>query len=363
MIKLKPWCHSIFERRHIQIFRNSTAIIPAMALKTFPDPVLLTVLPALPSPTPLAQPLQGRIVELREARIEEFLQARSLSANSKIAYRRDLNHFLRWITIGWAAVTPRQVAQFKAHLLRSDSDTNRRALADSSVCRILGTLKNFYGWLLKSQYIGADPTIGVELPKLSEPEAQNLDDITVEQILQAASDSSIPERNITIVSVLFHGLRASEVVNLNLEDYDGQRLNIRQAKADSKGKVPLTMQTRFRLDLYLEWRERQGHSIEPTSPIFISESNRNRGKRLSYDGIYKVVKEFETATNISIHPHQFRHTFATNMMVQGMNPYHVMTMTRHRSTASFRRYTKAADQAAAEAAFYQTIDSHNPKSI
>jgi integrase/recombinase XerD len=77
---------------------------------------------------------------------EEFLQARSLSANSKIAYRRDLKHFLRWITIGWAAVTPRQVAQFKAHLLRIDSDTNRRVLADSSVCRILGTLKNFYGW-------------------------------------------------------------------------------------------------------------------------------------------------------------------------------------------------------------------------
>jgi integrase/recombinase XerD len=197
-----------------------------------------------------------------------------------------------------------------------------------------------------------------------------LDDITVEQIIQAATNSSIPERNLTIVSVLLHGLRASEVVNLNLEDYDGQRLNIRQAKADSKGKVPLTLQTRSRLDLYLEWRERQGHLIEPTSPIFISESNRNRGQRLSYDGIYKVVKEFEKATNTSIHPHQFRHTFATNMMVQGMNPYHVMTMTRHRSTASFRRYTKAADQAAAEAAFYQTIrqdsvaiDSQKPASI
>jgi integrase/recombinase XerD len=244
------------------------------------------------------------------------------------------------------------VAQFKAHLLRVEPDTNQRVLKNSSACRILGTLKNFYGWLLKSQYINIDPTIAIELPKLVEPEAQNLDDITVEQILQAASDSSIPERNITIVSVLLHGLRASEVVNLNLEDYDGQRLNIRQAKADSKGKVPLTAQARSRLDRYLEWRERQGHSIEPTSPIFISESNRNRGKRLSYDGIYKVVKEFETATNISTHPHQFRHTFATNMMVQGMNPYHVMTMTRHRSTASFRRYTKAADQAAAEAAFY-----------
>ena len=38
-------------------------------------------------------------------------------------------------------------------------------------------------------------------------------------------------------------------------------------------------------------------------------------------------------------------------------------MTRHRSTASFRRYTKAADQAVAEVAFYQTIDVQNPKSI
>jgi integrase/recombinase XerD len=330
-----------------------------MALKTVPDPVLLTVLPAAKLHSSPITP----ITELRETRIEEFLQARSLSPNSKIAYRRDLNHFLRWIDIGWSAVTPRQVAQFKTHLLRIDPNTNRRVLADSSVCRILGTLKNFYGWLLKSQYVSVDPTIGIELPKLKEPEAQNLDDLTVEQILQAASDGSIPERNLAIVSVLLHGLRASEVVNLNLEDYDGQRLNIREAKADSKGKVPLTLQTRSRLDLYLEWRERQGHEIEPNSPIFISESNRNRGQRLSYDGIYKVIKEFETATNVSIHPHQFRHTFATNMMVRGMNPYHVMTMTRHRSTASFRRYTKAADQAAAEAAFYQTVDAQKPASI
>ncbi|WP_309745253.1 MULTISPECIES: site-specific integrase [unclassified Chamaesiphon] len=80
------------------------------------------------------------------------------------------------------------------------------------------------------------------------------------------------------------------------------------------------------LNRYLEWRERQGYAVEPNSPIFISESNRHRGKRLSYDGIYKVVKEFETATNVSLHPHQFRHTFATNMMVQGMNPDRMMTL-------------------------------------
>jgi integrase/recombinase XerD len=329
--------------------------IRSMALKSVPDPLLLTISPhATPKPP---------VTELREARIEEFLLARSLAPNSQKAYRRDLAHFLRWTPIGWPAVTPRQVAQFKAHLLRVDPMTSKRALKDSSVCRILGTLKNFYGWLVQTQYVSSDPTIGIELPKLSEPDAQNLDDLTVEQVLHAAIDSSIPERNITIISVLLHGLRASELVALKLEDYDGHRLNIREAKADSKGKVPLTPQTRSRLDRYLNWREDQGHSMEPTSPIFISESNRNRGKGLSYDGVYKIVKEFEEATNSSIHPHRFRHTFATNMMLQGMNPYHVMTMTRHRSTVSFRRYTKAADQAAAESAFYQTVNAHNPMSI
>ncbi|MDZ4878237.1 MAG: hypothetical protein CLLPBCKN_007672 [Chroococcidiopsis cubana SAG 39.79] len=44
----------------------------------------------------------------------------------------------------------------------------------------------------------------------------------------------------------------------------------------------------------------------------------------------------------------------TNLVLDGMNPYHVMTLTRHKSVQSFRRYTQAADRQAAEAAFYET---------
>jgi integrase/recombinase XerD len=104
-----------------------------MALKSVPDPLLITTSPHS-SPKP-------PIIELREARVEEFLLARSLAPNSQKAYRRDLTYFLRWISIGWAAVTPRQVAQFKAHLFRLDPETNKRVLADSSVCRI-----SIVGW-------------------------------------------------------------------------------------------------------------------------------------------------------------------------------------------------------------------------
>lgn len=327
-----------------------------MPSKSVPEPILL----------PIEQsnaPVSSKPADLRLPRIDEFLLARSLSPNSQKAYRQDLNHFLRWTQTSWAAVTARQVAQFKGYLLRKDLETGKRVLTDSSVCRILGTLKNFYGWLLKTRYVTEDPTVSVELPKLSEPDAQNLSSEQVEQILIEAIATSLPERNLALVSVLLHGLRASEAVNLNLEDYDGQRLFIRQAKADSKGQVPLAPQTGSRLNAYLTWRQQQGHAIEPTSPLFVSESRRNWGKRLSYDGIRKVVETIEKQTGLSIHTHQFRHTFATNLVLQGMNPYHVMTLTRHRSTASFRRYTKAADQAAAETAFYKTVEPNNSMSI
>jgi len=296
--------------------------------------------------------------DLRELRVEEFLQARSLSPKTQKAYRQDLQQFLNWSSQSWANVTPRQIAQFKAHLMRTDLETKQRVLSDATVRRVLGTVKNFFGWMTRSRYIGFDPTIEVDLPKLVEPEAQNLNEVEVEKIYAAIAQSSLPERNLALISVLLHGLRASEVSALNREDFDGRRLRIRQAKADSKGLVPLSGAAIEILENYLAWRQQQGETIQPISPLFVSHSPRNKGQRLGYEGIRKVADGISEKTGIDFYTHRGRHTFATTLVLKGMNPYHVMTLTRHRSVQSFRRYTKAADQAAAEAAFYK-IESGN----
>ena len=294
--------------------------------------------------------------DVREARVEEFLQARSIAPKTQKAYRQDLQQFLNWSGKSWAEITPRQIAQFKAHLLRIDGKTEQRVLSDATVRRVLGTLKNFLGWMTRSRYLGFDPAIEVALPNLVEPEAQNLSDAEVEQIQQAILQTSLPERNLALMAVLLHGLRANEVSALNREDFDGRRLAIRVAKADSKGAVPLTLEAIQSVEAYLAWRVAQGGLVLPTSPLFVSHSRRNKGQRLSYEGIRKVVDALAEKTGIAFHAHRCRHTFATNLVLKGMNPYHVMTLTRHRSVQSFRRYTKAADQAAAETAFYETTN-------
>jgi integrase/recombinase XerD len=323
--------------------------------KSIPDPIIVPLqsIAGQFEPTHLSQ--TNAPVELRRLRVEEFLQARSLAPKSQKAYRQDLQHFLNWTDKGWADITPRQIAQFKAYLLQKDPESGERVLSDATVRRILGTLKNFYGWMVRSRYVNLDPTVEVDLPKLKEPEAQNLKDAEVAQIYQAMAVTSLPQRNMALVSVLLHGLRAEEVSALNIEDYDGQRLRIREAKADSKGYVPLAVQGKQDLEQYLQWRQEQGEALLPQSPLFISHSRRNAGQRLGYDGIRKLMKQIAAQTQIDFHAHRFRHTFATNLVLKGMNPYHAMTLTRHRSVQNFRRYTKAADQAAAEAAFNEIM--------
>ncbi|MEO0841204.1 MAG: tyrosine-type recombinase/integrase [Cyanobacteria bacterium J06643_5] len=289
---------------------------------------------------------------MRILRFDEFLQARSLSENSTIAYKRDIQHFLDWCDTAWIDVNNRQVAQFKNYLLRKED--NSRVLKDSSVARILGTLKNFYNWLLRSGYVKAEPTIAVDLPKILEPKANNLSMEVVEKIFEAIETISNPERNLAMFGLLLHGLRASEVCGLNIGDYDGIRVDIREAKAGSVGAVPLEGWCRELLDDYVEWHKASySRDLKLESPLFVSFSNRNNGKRISYDTINKLCKQIGEIAGIRFNAHQLRHTFATNLMISGMSPYHSMTLMRQKSFRNFKRYAKAAERAAAEAEFNQ----------
>jgi integrase/recombinase XerD len=318
-----------------------------MKRQNVPEPQLISLVSGSQSPAPKPP----KPTELRQQRVDEFLAARSLAPKSLKAYREDLARFMVWTDTAWSNITPRQVAQFKSHLLRTDLTTGKRVLADASAKRILQTFKNFMGWMARSGYLDRDPTSEISLPKLVEPEANNLTDAQVQAILNAAMESSLPERNMALLTVLGHGLRAQEVSNLNIGDFDGQRLKIREAKADSKGTVPIDLDAQMWLQQYRQWREAQDVVLDDTSPLFASHSNRNQGQRMGYHAIQKLMKAIATAVGFDFHAHQFRHTFATNLVLKGMNPYHAMTLTRHKSPQSFRRYTKAADELAAEKAF------------
>ncbi len=93
--------------------------------------------------------------------------------------------------------------------------------------------------------------------------------------------------------------------------------------------------------------------VTPESPLILSHHQGWEDDRLSYDGIYFAVERIgELAGLPELHPHQFRHTGATELLRMGMDPAHTMLLTGHTDARSFKRYVLAAEQEEAIAAYY-----------
>ncbi|MBD2466039.1 tyrosine-type recombinase/integrase [Oscillatoria sp. FACHB-1407] len=320
-----------------------------------PDPIIVSLIGGKEvANAPVAEVRSP--TDLRQTKVDEFIAARSLKPKSQQAYRRDLQYFMDWTEQAWATVTRRQVAQFKQSLVQE------RKLAPNSVNRILRTLKTFYKWMLESEYISTDPTTGIKQETVPQAQSQELEDEEVEQIYRAIAEISCdPVRDRALFSVLLHGLRAEEAINLNFEDYDGQQVTVREAKHDSVGEVPLMRQARADLDAYVQQRHSQavkiGQDITAQSPLFVSNSNRSRGKRLTYWGVQEVMNQLAEHTGINLHAHRGRHTFCTNLIVKlEMDTALAMELSRHRDIRSFRRYTNRKNQLAAKRAFLKATD-------
>jgi integrase/recombinase XerD len=279
-----------------------------MPRRPMPDPLIVPLQPsAQPDRLVIARPPDSQN-DSRQHLVEQFLQTRSLSTRSQTAYQQDLNRFMRWSDSAWETVTQRQIALFKADLLEQQ-------LALTTVNRTLKTLKTFYDWMVSSHSIRANPAIAVTLLKLEEPDIQALSATEVASIYQAAATSKSPNRDLALVSVLLHGLRVEEISALNLEDYDGTQLCIRQTARSDSHSIPLASEAIAHLDRLVDWRV-QGERLNPDSPIFLSYSRRSYGQRLTYWGIRDVIDAIKAATQIDLNPQRFRQTFAIDGMTR-----------------------------------------------
>ena len=77
---------------------------------------------------------------------------------------------------------------------------------------------------------------------------------------------------------------------------------------------------------------------------------------MSYHGIYFAVEKIgELAKLPELHPHPFRHTYGTELLLQGVDPTHARRLMGHKSEQAFKRYTLRSEQEAAIAACYRAI--------
>ena len=308
---------------------------------------------------PISHPPVSESVDIRRQWIDQFFKAKNLAATTTVEYRRELESFLGWTDKTLPAVTGRDIANYKHHLelLKDSRGTSKRSAA--SVAVAIAALKSWFKWLVSSGYLESNPTAGVTIPAQKKPEPKHLDDAEVAALYaELAKSGETRLRDTAILAVLEHGLRAREVSRLNVGDYSQARIYIREAKQDSTGWVPLAPDACIALDAYLGERQQRGDNLDDSQPLFLSHSLKPglSGKRLGYDGIYKLVKELGERAGIpNCHPHRLRHTFATRLVLMGIDSYLARKLTRHESERVFRRYSEHGRAIAAENAYRDAI--------
>ncbi len=296
-------------------------------------------------------PAMAIVGNLRQQRIEQFLDLKDLAPKTRKTYAQQLRWFSDWVDKDWQTVNLNEVRRYKLHL------EQERQLKPNSVALALSSLKSFYAWLKLAGYVVENPMVAVSVPRPAAAESQNLEGFQVDALVKALeSRGETAARDAAIVCLLFFsGLRANEVSGLNIGDFNGAEVIIKEAKHDSTGRVPVNRQTDEAIREYLmeRWIQSQG-ALSESDPMFVSHSPKNQGQRLGYQGIYYMVKDLAKAAGLeNIHPHRGRHTFASRLIEDGMDAYLAMQLTRHRSVQAFKTYSNKVRYQAAKTAYWK----------
>ena len=294
--------------------------------------------------------------DIRWPVVQEFLRSSNLSENSRKLYERELKRFLGWTQCAWADLKLRHLGLYKAYLMELEVSEGKK-LSKNSLNSALTALKSFFKWLCQfhPELCPVNPTEGVKFEKVPLPPAQSLTPEEMARVWDAiALRGETRLRDLALVQLLSHNLRAGEVVAANVGSFDGRLVTITETKNKKPRIVPLSQAGQQAIQDYLKVRREQGEAVSPESALILSHHQGWEGERLGYHGIYFAVERIgELAQLPELHPHQFRHTGATNLLRMGLDPNHAMRLTGHEDGRSFRRYTLAYEQEGAIDAFYR----------
>jgi integrase len=218
-------------------------------------------------------------------------------------------------------LTDRHLNRLSGTLLESGHPYALRSkpLAKASVHAYMRAINSFLNWARKE---GEKVEAKAPLPKLTRP----VIDVLTRAEIQAMEDAADNERDKLIVRLLADtGIRRSELLALRITDIiegDGRHTFLKiRGKGDKERLVPLAPALARRLRRFAEKTRHDANSTR----IFISLRRRpgsGEYRPLTTSGMGQMIRILAETAKIDkrVHPHLFRHSFATQMLRKGMNP-------------------------------------------
>lgn len=276
--------------------------------------------------------------QLAEKYFRQLAIERGLSKNTLAAYRRDIAEYLRYLN----SISKTEIDQISSsEILSFQARLQSSGRANSSIARILASIRGFHRYLLEEGHSQVNPASLVKSPKLGLrlPKAISISD--VEKLLEAAG-SLEPEagqliqlRDRAVLELMYScGARVSEVVDLDVDDFGDSGLLRLRGKGDKERVVPIGSFAEQAVSSYLR-RVRPGLMTKPTPALFLNQ----RGGRLSRQSIWQLISKASEIAKLEVSPHTLRHSFATHLLEGGADIRVVQELLGHSSVATTQVYT------------------------
>jgi integrase/recombinase XerD len=270
-------------------------------------------------------------------------------------YLAHVRAFLAWLDqkgLGLTAVKRQDLHAYQAELFALRKRDGKPYSAGFQVNRF-SALKSFFGFLVRRQLLLADPTFGVEGPRLESRLPRAILSPQEARRLVEAPDTTSPMelRDRAVLETLYAtGIRATELIQLSPFDVDTEdgMLRVVRGKGGKDRNVPLTRTAAEAIEEYLrEGRPKLLTAKRGGSGVYPSKASRRlfvspRGGILYRATLDRLVRIWARRAGIKKHvsPHVFRHSVATHLLKRGADIRHIQVLLGHACLSTTERYTR-----------------------
>jgi len=272
------------------------------------------------------------------------LRRQNASEHTVRNYASDLHQFLVYFSISDQTeptikdIDALAVREWLGHLYEQQ-------LTAVSMRRKLAAVRSFFKFLLREGFVEKNVARMVRTPKMPKtlPEVMTAEQTNalVDGVPGAADkfERPYPARDLAIFELLYGcGLRISELVGLNLEDFDFNERWIRvRGKGKKERQVPYPGKAWAALDRYLPLRQPDSANVQA---LFLN----HRGGRLTDRGARGIVKFYAgmITGDSSIHPHSMRHAYATHLLSDGADLRAIQELLGHARLSTTQQYAQVS---------------------
>ena len=274
--------------------------------------------------------------------IESFMltleKERNFSLHTIKAYKNDLNRFNYFLD---NTLSRKKLAKINRNDIRKFlAEEYDNGYSSKTVARRLATIKSYFKYLVKTELIQENISIHINSPKVPKKLPNFVDKNLIDTLMKTPSlDTHIGIRDRAVLELFYStGMRLSELVNMNIGDFEINKKLIRViGKGNKERMIPYGRTAESAIKNYLKIRNISLKPAFANKPLFVNSSEKRISKRTIQRRMNNYIKIVADGKRIG--PHLLRHTFATHLLDNGADIRAVKDLLGHSSLSSTQIYT------------------------